>query len=146
MSFRSGGAVEGEEGVEAARGAGVDGASDEFFAGAGFAGDEDGDIGGANFMNLFEDETHSAAGADEAGEFHLFKQAGRVEYLCAPVFASERDGFKSLLDDIKQRLNVDGICQESLCLRTDDVEQEIRLLIVRHAVNIITAVFIGREL
>jgi hypothetical protein len=143
--FGSGRAVEGKEGVEATGRTGVYGASDQFFAGAGFASDKDSDIGRANFVDLFEDGTHSAAGADEAGEFHLFEQSGWVEYLRTPVFASERDGLKPLLYDINQRLNVDGICPKSLRLRMDDVEQEIRLLIVRQTINKVTAVRIGRK-
>src|SRR6185295_13182061 len=105
--FRSGRAVEGKEGVEAARGASVDSASNEFFAGAGFASDENGDIRGADFVNLFEYGTHSAAGADEAWEFHLFKQPRGIEDLRAAALASLRFHFQAQLDQIEQRFEVD---------------------------------------
>ena len=50
--FGDGGAVELDEDAVAAQGLGVHGAGDEFFAGAGFAEDEDAAVGGGHELDL----------------------------------------------------------------------------------------------
>ena len=84
----NGGAVEGDEGVFAARRFFVDGAGHEFLAGAGFAEDADASFAGGNALDLREEFCHGGAGADKfvlaeaVAEFAIFvleaREAQRV--------------------------------------------------------------------
>ena len=72
--FGHGRAVEGDEGAVGARGKRVKGAGDQFLAGAGFAGDEDGGFGRGDLFDEREDLAHVSAGAG-----HLAHGAGLAE-------------------------------------------------------------------
>jgi hypothetical protein len=58
--------IDGEERPRSAGAVSVDGACDEFFSGAAFAGDEDGDIGRGGEGDLLEEVLHGWGRADEA--------------------------------------------------------------------------------
>ncbi len=62
-----GGAVEFDEDAVFAEGFGVHGAADEFFAGAGFAVDEDAAVGGGHELDLLAEGLHGDALAGDAG-------------------------------------------------------------------------------
>ncbi len=64
--FVEAGAVEGDEAFGAAAGVLVEGAGDEFLAGAGFAEDEDVDIGGGDLGDELEDALDGGGLADDA--------------------------------------------------------------------------------
>src|SRR5690606_26820198 len=66
--FGDGAAVEGYEGAVCAGASSVDFVCDEFFAGAGFADDQDVDAGGGDAFNGAEDVFHGVTGADDAAE------------------------------------------------------------------------------
>jgi len=70
--FAEGGAVDGDEGVVFAVAVVVDGAGDEFFAGAGFAADEDAGVGGGGEFDEAEHLLHGGASADDVVEFVAF--------------------------------------------------------------------------
>jgi hypothetical protein len=73
--FGDGGAVEGDEGTGAARA--VEGGGDAFLANAGFALDEDADVGGAEFGDGEAEPDDGVGTADE--EFVRFKVATTIE-------------------------------------------------------------------
>lgn len=66
--FGEGGAIDGDEGGVVAAGIVVEGAGDEFLAGAAFAEDEDGGFGIGDAFDHAEDVLHALAGADDLGE------------------------------------------------------------------------------
>ncbi len=66
--FGEGGTVDGDEGGVVAAGIVVEGAGDEFLAGAAFAEDEDGGVGIGDAFDHAEDVLHALAGADDLGE------------------------------------------------------------------------------
>jgi hypothetical protein len=55
----------------------MDGASDEFLAGAGFAGDEHGGIGGRNFADSVEDSPDGVATSEQIAVAGHFADASR---------------------------------------------------------------------
>src|SRR5579859_6654215 len=90
--FRDGGAVELDEDAVAAQALGVNGAGDEFLAGAGFAVDEDAAVGWRHQLDLLAKcfERHTFAGED-GGDAEL-----ALELL---VFRAETAGLDGILDD-----------------------------------------------
>jgi hypothetical protein len=62
------GAVYFDKIATAARAKFVDGAGDDFFAGAGFAGDENGGAGGSDGFDLREDSAEASAATDDRVE------------------------------------------------------------------------------
>ena len=68
QGLRKGSAVDGDEGVGGARRADVDGAGDQFFAGAAFAVDQNGAGGGGDGAHRLLELLHGAAGADDVVE------------------------------------------------------------------------------
>ncbi len=65
--FGDGGAVEFDEDAILAQGFGVHGAADEFFAGAGFAVDEDAAVGGGHELDLLAEGLHGDGVAGDGG-------------------------------------------------------------------------------
>ena len=64
--FRNGGAVDGEEGPAIALAVMIDGAGDEFLAGAAFAGDQGRGVAAGELADDFENVLHGLAAADDA--------------------------------------------------------------------------------
>ena len=79
----------------------MDGASDEFLAGAGFAGDEDGDVGGTDFVDLFEDAGHRPACTDKAWNLNLCKHFISIKDARLFLIHSEMVQFKTVLCKVK---------------------------------------------
>ena len=87
-----GGAVQFHEGRVGAAGEAMDGAGDQFFAGAGFTLNQDRGIGGCGGLNLLEDAAKGGAGADDFIEavfaadflfeinFFVFDMAAKLVY------------------------------------------------------------------
>ncbi len=71
----NGRAVDGNKGVGLARAQVVERARHQFLAGAAFAGDEDGDVGGGDLLDETEDFAHGAGTADHGAEDAGFAEA-----------------------------------------------------------------------
>src|SRR5205823_5610209 len=71
--FRDRAAVDGDERAGLARAAAVDLARDQLLACAGLAGDEYGDVGAGDLVDLAEDVAHRVAGADDVAVGLLFE-------------------------------------------------------------------------
>ena len=107
--FRDGGAVDGDEGPRLARAEVVKGAGDQLLAGAAFAGDEDGDVGGGDLFDQAEDLAHGLAraadhGAEDAGLAQA--AAGDFQLDCGIALAG------GVGEDGAQAGGVDGLLQE----------------------------------
>ena len=100
----NGGAIEGDEGVFVARRFFVDGAGDEFLAGAGFAEDADAGFAGGDAIDLREEFRHGGAGADE------FVLAEAVAEFA--VFVLEAGEFESIFDGEEKLIGGERLFEE----------------------------------
>src|SRR5437868_1355722 len=81
----------------------VDGASDEFLSGAGFAGDQNGNIAGADFVNLVNNVKHGRA-ADDETRHHRFCLLMNYRRYRHARSRSQRTHFQAKLGLSHQRL------------------------------------------
>jgi hypothetical protein len=111
-----GGAVDGEEGGIGILAEAVERAGGEFLSGAGFAGDEDGAAGGADFSEEVSDILHGAAVADEGVEIDAFGAELAAE---RGVFASEAADFERAGDLGEEFIEDDGFHQIIMCAESE---------------------------
>jgi hypothetical protein len=102
--FGDGGAVDGDEGGVGAVAVLVDGAGDEFLAGAGFAADEDVDGSGGDAADFLVDGLHGGALADEGG-------AGGAGFAEDDRLGHEAVAVGSAADEIEHWGDVEGLEQ-----------------------------------
>ena len=115
--FGDGTAIDGDEGPVFAVAALVDGAGGHFLAGAAFAEDEDGGIGGGDFADGFKDGPHFRAGAD-----HAFKGIGADELLHLGIFFFELDDVEAAFEEQFKFVDFDGFAEEIVGTGTDGAE------------------------
>ena len=99
----------------------MEGAGDEFLAGAAFAGDEDGDAGGCDALDEGEDLEHGRGGADEAAEDAGFAKAAAGDFELDFGFALAGGVGKSGA----QSGSVNGFLQEIVCTHHHGVDGEV---------------------
>ncbi len=106
--FVEAGAVEGDEAFGAAAGVLVEGAGDEFLAGAGVAEDEDVDVGGGDLGDELEDFLDGGGLSDDAVDAEALVE-GVGEF---GVFAGEEDFFGGAADLGADDFEVEGFLNE----------------------------------
>ena len=122
--FRDRPAVDGDEGAGDAVAATVNLASDQLFAGAGFAGDHHADVGAGDFLQLAEDLHHARTDADDFAET-LVLQLGAELLLVGTKSGQEHrvlQNQRSLAREDRQQIELPSI-EQVFHLVVADVER-----------------------